>query len=482
MERKLTLLDLPDVIIEEIMSFLSYDEVAKTRIVCRKFNEINQQILNHGFYKLLNYHQKHIKRIKAQLPRRESERRNHPLSKHSDVLTCIETRLSMLSMTYQKHMQNGTACFIPGKIIDECYRIIRSISNNNEQSCRNLRAHEILQELRDISSMAIEHFDEKIVPDIRKNRISPMANVMTVFDMFPRVSSLDGISFSCNTSCSSVMSHSTPQRSPVASHRLEGVKKKTKLSTLIKMYKKQSKVIKNQTKQIGKMMKYMRDQRSSLNSLKRRLDESEVKNRELSESVKQFKIKNVLEFFTVMNKLPINFCRAILFALGSQFTAVMSIIFIILSYCDNWSLEGRKLKFLASYFSMTNNFNLNMMIFSTTWISILLNYPLVVGIILKQKYLVLPWTFVVLPKMVIDATHIVYLLTYMSSYENITIIFTLTCGITSIGLNFCSLYYIGILFIDEYTMPVNAVNNFISKQPASLQNEETAIIELHSYN
>jgi F-box protein 28 len=208
------------------------------------------------------------------------------------VLTCIETRLSMLSMTYQKHMQNGSACFIPGKIIDECYRIIRSISGDNEQTIRNLRAHEILQELRDISSMAIEHFDEKIVPDIRRTRVAPMAGVVTVFDMFPRAS-LDGISFSVsrNTSCTSISAQSTPQRSSPSS-RFLAVKKKSKISTLVKLYKKQSMVIKNQTKQIGKMIKFMKDQKSSLSSLKRRLDESEVKNRELSESIKQMKVKN----------------------------------------------------------------------------------------------------------------------------------------------------------------------------------------------
>jgi F-box protein 28 len=104
--------------------------------VCKKFNENNMKILNHGFYTLLTYHSKQLKRIKSQLPRRESERRNHPckfqlkknridllilrfastVSKHSDVLTCIETRLSMLSMTYQKYIQNGSVCFIPGKV------------------------------------------------------------------------------------------------------------------------------------------------------------------------------------------------------------------------------------------------------------------------------------------------------------------------------------------------------------------------------
>ncbi len=30
------------------------------------------------------------------------------------------------------------------------------------------RAHELLQELRDISSMAMEHFDEKIVPGLKR--------------------------------------------------------------------------------------------------------------------------------------------------------------------------------------------------------------------------------------------------------------------------------------------------------------------------
>lgn len=30
------------------------------------------------------------------------------------------------------------------------------------------RAHEVLMELRDISSMAMEHFEEKILPDLKK--------------------------------------------------------------------------------------------------------------------------------------------------------------------------------------------------------------------------------------------------------------------------------------------------------------------------
>lgn len=231
-------------------------------------------LLNHGFFKLLNCHAKQLKKIKAQLPRRESERRNHALSKHSDVLTCIETRLSMLSMTYQKYIQNGTACFIPGKVIDECYKILRSISSFDT---RNLRAHEILQELRDISSMAIEHFDEKIVPEIKKSRPDAgNVSISSIYDLLittPRAQSFEGLAFnlSRNSSSSSV------------SHKEEhGVKTKSKISSVIRLYKKQSKIIKSQAKQISTMFKNMKQ-------MKRRLDETEIKNREMTESIKQLK-------------------------------------------------------------------------------------------------------------------------------------------------------------------------------------------------
>lgn len=55
--------------------------------------------------------------MKAKLPRRESERRNHPLARHVDILSAIETRLSLLSMTYSKYIDLGLCCFIPGKVI-----------------------------------------------------------------------------------------------------------------------------------------------------------------------------------------------------------------------------------------------------------------------------------------------------------------------------------------------------------------------------
>lgn len=233
-------------------------------------------LLNHGFFKLLNCHAKQLKRIKGQLPRRESERRNHALSKHSDVLTCIETRLSMLTMTYQKYIHNKTACFIPGKVIDECYKILRSISVSVTDT-RNLRAHEILQELRDISSMAIEHFDEKIVPDIKKSRPDGSGH-SSIYDMLmtsPR----------SKQSLEDLLHHIPISPSPYSTNRHGdgSTRPKSKLSSVVQLYKKQSKIIKSQSKQISKMMKNMK-------LMKRRLDESEIKNREITESIKQLKV------------------------------------------------------------------------------------------------------------------------------------------------------------------------------------------------
>lgn len=71
----------------------------------------------------------------------------------------------MLSMTYTKYIDMNLCCFIPGKIIDEVLCILKLVDTTN----RPLRAHEVLQELRDISSMAIDHFDEKIAPILKKS-------------------------------------------------------------------------------------------------------------------------------------------------------------------------------------------------------------------------------------------------------------------------------------------------------------------------
>ncbi|CAL8390454.1 unnamed protein product [Arctogadus glacialis] len=158
------LLGLPIVAIETVLNFMSYDEISLLRAVSRRMDIICQRILNQGFLRVERYHSLCQRQVKAQLPRRESERRNHSLARHADILAAVETRLSLLNMTFMKYVDSNLCCFIPGKVIDEIYRVLRYVNSTRAPQ----RAHEVLQELRDISSMAMEYFDEKIVPILKK--------------------------------------------------------------------------------------------------------------------------------------------------------------------------------------------------------------------------------------------------------------------------------------------------------------------------
>ena len=72
-------------------------------------------------------------------------------------------------MTFLKFVDHNICCFIPGKVIDEIFSVLRIISNWKEpaKDDKQPRAFEVLQELRDISSMAMEYFDDKIVPGFK---------------------------------------------------------------------------------------------------------------------------------------------------------------------------------------------------------------------------------------------------------------------------------------------------------------------------
>lgn len=73
-------------------------------------------MLSRGFIQLEKRHVAIYKRVKSMLPRRESERKAHPLARHSEILQGVETRLSMMHMTYSKYIDNNLLCFIPGKV------------------------------------------------------------------------------------------------------------------------------------------------------------------------------------------------------------------------------------------------------------------------------------------------------------------------------------------------------------------------------
>lgn len=298
--REINFLDLPDCMIEQVFDLLTYDEIAKKRIICKKIDRVCQSLLNRGFMKMIKRHNANLKAIKSQLPRRESERRNHPLAKHSDILACIETRISMLSMTYSKYIDKDLCCFIPGKVIDEVFNILKLI----ESTSKPLRAHEVLQELRDISSMAIEHFDENIAH--RLKRIMGVHHPSGSHLPFPTPGFIQNeVVLPCDVNGEKLI---LPTLTPISPHKSSPQQmycqgssacsaSRINYASIARLTNKSRKMRLTINKLVGAMqgcknlMKQMRTQVTrncvEIKDLRRRLEESETKNRELIANINQ---------------------------------------------------------------------------------------------------------------------------------------------------------------------------------------------------
>lgn len=255
---------------------------------------------------MIKRHAANMKAIKAQLPRRESERRNHPLSKHSDIMTCIETRISMLSMTYTKYMDLDLCCFIPGRVIDEVLNILRVVEQTSAAKTP-LRAHEVLQELRDISSMATDHFDDEIAPVLKQRYLNQSTVTTPIRDRsfsssysFDRSLSekLIGVQDTSTASTSSIRSNSCEDHhgcNMAQSTRNAVVKLQNSYKIALR---KARAMVTIQTKHMLDMKTYsleVSQLKSTVTDLKKRLEEYEMKNREMAATIIQLKAEKQLE-------------------------------------------------------------------------------------------------------------------------------------------------------------------------------------------
>ncbi|OAD53951.1 F-box only protein 28 [Eufriesea mexicana] len=158
----LNLLDLPVEILEKIFSYLDYNTVAHLRPVCHQMDRVCGLILNSTFQKLQAQMLSRFQAIKAQMPRRESARRNHPLACESDIIETLHMRLTLLQMSFGKHIERKHCCFFPGEILDEVYRILYYIKVTPKLA----RPYKVTDELFDLSTMAMEYFKERIEPTL----------------------------------------------------------------------------------------------------------------------------------------------------------------------------------------------------------------------------------------------------------------------------------------------------------------------------
>lgn len=119
-------------------------------------------MLNKTFHKLQAQMLTRFQEIKRKMPRRESARRNHHLACESDIIETLHMRLTLLQMSFGKHIERKHCCFFPGEILDEVYNILHYIRVTQKLS----RPYKVTDELFDLSTMAMEYFKEKIEPDL----------------------------------------------------------------------------------------------------------------------------------------------------------------------------------------------------------------------------------------------------------------------------------------------------------------------------
>ncbi|XP_014217372.1 F-box only protein 28 isoform X2 [Copidosoma floridanum] len=154
------LLDLPVEIIQKILSYMGYNTIAHLRLICHQMDKICGSILNSTFQRLQTQMLTRFQTIKGQMPRRESARRNHPLACESDIIETLHMRLTLLQMSFGKHIERKHCCFFPGEILDEVYRILHYIKVTPKLA----RPYKVTDELFDLSTMAMEYFKDCIEP------------------------------------------------------------------------------------------------------------------------------------------------------------------------------------------------------------------------------------------------------------------------------------------------------------------------------
>uniref|UniRef100_A0A023F1T5 Putative f-box only protein 28 n=1 Tax=Triatoma infestans TaxID=30076 RepID=A0A023F1T5_TRIIF len=155
-------LDLPPEIFDKIFSYTGYKTVSQMRLVCRQLDRICGSILNSTFQKLQTQMLHRFHFIKSKMPRRESARRNHPLACESDIIETLHMRLTLLQMSFGKHIERKHCCFFAGEILDEVFRILHYIKVTPKLA----RPYRVTDELFDLSTMAMEYFKENIEPTL----------------------------------------------------------------------------------------------------------------------------------------------------------------------------------------------------------------------------------------------------------------------------------------------------------------------------
>lgn len=283
------LLDLPQEIIEKIFSYIKFKNICQMRLVCRTINRICGQILNSNFLRLQNQMLQRFQEIKAKMPRRESARRSHHLACESDIIETLHMRLTLLQMSFGKHIERKHCCFFPGEILDEVLEILHYIKVTPKLDL----PYKVTDEMFDLSTMAMEYFKEKIEPNLPEIAYfsSDFLNFTGRFSnssaLLSETSKDSGHASTDELESGEDMVETIPQSNMVLRKRIRKIKQGMKrynsqLSLLRQDLRSCKKKTSDQQKQISEQQKQLADQQKQTLEYATRLDEYDKKNEEIS--------------------------------------------------------------------------------------------------------------------------------------------------------------------------------------------------------
>jgi hypothetical protein len=158
-----TVRDLPTELLQHAMSFLSYDETTKCRLVNRQFDAAAGERLSNGYRTMVKDADSKLNRIKKQLPFRDADRKEHQLQPVFAALTSFECFVLNPVDAITPAMDEGVCCFPYGLVLDAGFSFLRAVEN----AIRNGVTDTVdWKYAADLSRVANGHYKRFMAPDL----------------------------------------------------------------------------------------------------------------------------------------------------------------------------------------------------------------------------------------------------------------------------------------------------------------------------
>ncbi|KAL7299017.1 hypothetical protein TKK_0008113 [Trichogramma kaykai] len=134
-DEKLNIVNFPEEILQIILSYLNFHSLAKIRLVCKRFKNTCETLLNLAYFQIRN-------EIEIRYNYEKQMPRKLPLSSKSQIIIFLSEELQQLNCWTGSHLKNKCCCFFAGKLLDESYSLLKLIKSveefSDDSNCRNI--------------------------------------------------------------------------------------------------------------------------------------------------------------------------------------------------------------------------------------------------------------------------------------------------------------------------------------------------------